>query len=90
LVHGVEVFDDGTSVEVDIRKGMMKPNKVYCLVDRVNKKIHLWTGQKADVRQRFIAALAASKLRTKYGLDYRVKPLNQGEETPLFLKIFDS
>jgi hypothetical protein len=86
MVYGLELLDDGTSLEVDLKKSMMKSDKVYCVVDKVNKKIHLWTGQKADVRQRFVAALTASKLRTRYGLDFRVKPLNQGEESPSFLR----
>lgn len=89
MVYGLELFDDGTALEVDIKRSMMKSDKVYCFVDEVTKRIHLWTGLKAGVRQRFVAALTASRLRTKYGLDYRVKPLNQGEESPSFLNSFD-
>jgi hypothetical protein len=88
MVLGLELRDDGTSHEVDLNKEDLKSHKVYCLIDRENKSIHLWTGRRANVRQRFIAALTASRIRTQFGLDFRVKPLLQGEEYPAFLDVF--
>ena len=86
--YGLEVCDDGTSFEVNLSKVKLKADKAYCLIDRKTKSIHLWTGHRADVRQRFVAALTASRIRTQFGLDFRVRPLVQGEETPAFLDVF--
>ena len=88
MMYGIEVSDDGTSFEVDLSKIKLKSDKAYCLIDRNTKSIHLWTGYRADVRQRFIAAFTASRIRTQFGLDFRVRPLIQGKESPAFLDVF--
>jgi hypothetical protein len=88
MVYGLEVRDDGTYFEIDLRKEELKSDKVYCLVNRESKSIRIWIGQRASVRQRFIAALTASKVRQEFGLDYRVRPIIQRDAYPSFLDAF--
>lgn len=88
MVYGLEMRDDGTYFEIDLRKEELKSDKVYCLVNRESKSIRIWIGQRASVRQRFIAALTASKVRKDFGIDYRVRPIIQRDAYPAFLDAF--
>jgi hypothetical protein len=88
MIYGLEVCDDGTYFEVDLKKEELRSDKVYCLVNRESKSIRIWIGKRASVRQRFVAALTASKVRSQLGLDFRVKPIIQRDTYPAFLDAF--
>ncbi len=77
---------DGTSAEVKLRKDDLSSESVFCVVDESTKSIYVWTGKKANVRMRFVGATAAQRIRSEYGNNYRVRPLDEGEEPPGFFE----
>jgi hypothetical protein len=80
-----EMFEDGTSQEVEVSRQTLCSEKVYCIVDDTNKNIYVWIGRNADTRKRFVGARTASQLRDQQGNGFRVRPEDEGEESNLFL-----
>ena len=88
MVYGLEVRDDGSYFEIDLKKEELKSDKVYCLVNQESRSIRIWIGRRASVRQRFIAAFTASNVRKRFGLDFRIRPIIQRDGYPPFLDAF--
>ena len=84
MVTGYEVSEDGTLQEVEMSKDDLDSTKVVCIVDDETKSIYLWKGSQAGVRKKFIGARVATNLRTEYGFNFKVRPLDEGEEPPTF------
>lgn len=84
MVIGYEVMEDGTLNEVEISKDDLASTLVVCVVDDDTKSIYLWKGSQAGVRRKFIGARVATNLRTEYGFNFKVRPLDEGEEPPTF------
>ncbi len=84
MVTGYEVSEDGTLQEVEMSKDDLESTKVICIVDDETKSIYLWKGTQAGVRKKFIGARVATNLRTEYGFNFKVRPLDEGEEEPTF------
>ncbi|MHA1903224.1 MAG: hypothetical protein ACXADL_01445 [Candidatus Thorarchaeota archaeon] len=84
MVIGYEVEEDGTLQEVELTKEDLSSTKVVCVVDDETKSIYLWKGTQAGVRRKFIGARVATNLRTEYGFQFKVRPLDEGEEPPTF------
>jgi len=84
MVVGYEVMEDGTLNEVELTKDDLTSTIVVCVVDDDTKSIYLWKGSQAGVRRKFIGARVATNLRTEYGFNFKVRPLDEGEEPPTF------
>ena len=80
-----EMNDDGTAQEVSVTRDTLHTDNVYCVVDDSSKSIFIWSGRNAGVRKRFVGASNASKIRSEQGYNYRVKPVDEGEETNDFI-----
>ncbi len=89
MVVGYEVLEDGTLNEVEITKDDLETTKVVCVVDDETKSIYLWKGTQAGIRRKFIGARVATNLRTEYGFQFKVRPLDEGEEPPTFFTALD-
>ncbi|MGY5857833.1 MAG: hypothetical protein RTU63_00575 [Candidatus Thorarchaeota archaeon] len=89
MVLGYEVMEDGTLNEVEITKDDLTSTIVVCVVDNDTKSIYLWKGSQAGVRRKFIGARVATNLRTEYGFNFKVRPLDEGEEPPTFFTALD-
>jgi hypothetical protein len=89
MVVGYEVLEDGTLNEVEISKDDLESTKVICVVDDETKSIYLWKGTQAGIRRKFIGARVATNLRTEYGFNFKVRPLDEGEEPPTFFTALD-
>ena len=84
MVVGYEVLEDGTLHEMELSKDGLDSTLVLCVVDDETKSIYLWKGSQAGVRVKFIGARVATNLRTEYGFNFKVRPLDEGEEPPTF------
>lgn len=84
-----EMYDDGTTKEVQCARNELSDDGVYCIVDDNSKSIFLWKGRNADVRRKFVGAQAASQIRSRHGNGYRVHPIDAGEEPSDFWDSFD-
>lgn len=89
MVVGYEVMEDGTLNEVELTKDDLTSTIVVCIVDDDTKSIYLWKGSQAGVRRKFIGARVATNLRTEYGFNFKVRPLDEGEEPPTFFTALD-
>jgi len=89
MVVGYEVLEDGTLNEVEISKNDLETTKVVCIVDDETKSIYLWKGTQAGIRRKFIGARVATNLRTEYAFNFKVRPLDEGEEPPTFFTALD-
>ncbi|TFF91636.1 hypothetical protein EU545_03415 [Candidatus Thorarchaeota archaeon] len=86
MVHGYEMLDDGSSREVNIGPEALESDKVYCVIDKDGKNVFLWHGKEAGVRRKFVGARNAASIRAEQGMDFRVRPVDQGHEPQSFLK----
>jgi hypothetical protein len=89
LVTGYQVEEDGTLQEVEISKADLDSGIVVCVVDDATKSIYLWKGSQAGIRRKFVGARVATNLRTEYGFNFKVRPLDEGEEPPTFWTALD-
>jgi hypothetical protein len=89
MVKGYEVSEDGTLREVELSKAGLDSGKVVCVVDDETKSIYLWKGSRADIRRKFVGARIATNLRTEYGFNFKVRPVEEGEEPPSFFTALD-
>ena len=85
-----QVNPDGHWDPVAFSKHDLKARQVYILVDEHRREIWIWIGQGADVKIRFISSTAATEIRRLYGLKYRVKTVDQGQESQIFLDCINS
>ena len=84
MVTGYEIFEDGTLKEAELTKETLDSTKVLCVVDDSSKSIYLWKGSQANIRRKFIGARVATNLRSEYGFNFKVRPVDEGEEPPTF------
>lgn len=89
MVTGYEVFEDGTLQEIELTKESLDSTKVLCVVDDSSKSIYLWKGGQANIRKKFIGARVATNLRSEYGFNFKVRPVDEGEEPPTFFTALD-
>ena len=82
-------MEDGTLTEVEASKEYLNSTIVVCVVDDETKSIYLWKGSQAGVRRKFIGARVATNLRTEYGFNFKVRPIDEGEEPPTFFTALD-
>ncbi len=66
-------------------KEILISERVLIIVDDEDRKIWLWKGNEAGVRNRFIAARQAQAVRSERGLVYKVLSIDEGEEPDPFL-----
>ncbi|MHA2134075.1 MAG: hypothetical protein ACXAEN_08605 [Candidatus Thorarchaeota archaeon] len=89
MVTGYEVSEDGTLQEMEMTKESLDSSKVVCIVDDETKSIYLWKGTQAGIRKKFIGARVATNLRSEYGFNFKVRPVDEGEEPPTFFTALD-
>ncbi len=87
MIVGFEIHPDGTHEEIEVSYNVLESTKAYCIVDERSQSIFLWKGKKTGVREKFVGAQVASRLRGQYGPQFKVRPLDEGEEPQTFLNI---
>lgn len=85
-----QVQDDGFFDPVQFRKENLRSTEVFIFVDEGRKELWIWIGDEADVRTRFISSTVASEIRGHYGMTFRIKSADQGEEPDDFWSCIDS
>ncbi len=85
-VHVVD--DQGEPHTADTTFSEFKQDLVYLVIDHDKRKIYVWKGPKAPVRQKFTSARAGSNLRMKLGMTYKIDSLDAGIEGRDFLALW--
>ncbi len=81
---------DGTNTELTTDgpiKDILKTDECYVILDDTVRKVFLWKGISSSVRSKFIGAKSSQEIRGLRGMHYAVVPLDEGDETDVFLKI---
>jgi len=60
---------------------------IFIIVDPLGKEIWMWIGENASIRKKFIATQNAPNIRDKYGIDFRIVTVDEGNEPPEFKEI---
>jgi hypothetical protein len=63
---------------------MLDSLSIYIIVDPIDKDIWIWNGNKAKVRLKFIASQKAPYIRDSYGIDFRIRSVDEGDEIQEF------
>ena len=86
------INDDGQETKIGDNVGLstLIQGHVFIAIDNNAKKIYIWKGHESPVRQKFISARTASKIRQSYGMVYKVESIDQGEEPADFIALMGS
>ncbi|NVM46046.1 MAG: hypothetical protein HWN79_14110 [Candidatus Lokiarchaeota archaeon] len=60
---------------------------IFIVVDPLNKEIWMWIGENASIRKKFIATQNVPNIRDKYGIDFKIVTVDEGNEPPKFKEI---
>jgi len=84
--EGAEVFHEIQVDDKEIRE-LLISNLIYIIVNRYNKQIWIWHGCNTNIRMKFIATQEAPKIRDKYGSDFKILAIDEGDESSEFKEI---
>jgi hypothetical protein len=79
-----EVFREIECIDGEIH-AIFDSSSIFIVVDPRGKEVWLWIGEKASIRKKFIATQSAPSIRDKYGIDFKIVTIDQGNE-PLEFK----
>ena len=68
---------------------LLDSNYIYIIVIPIDKDILIWQGTNATIRMKFIATQKAPQIRDKYGVDFKISAVEEGEESSGFKEILD-
>jgi hypothetical protein len=85
-----QVNSDGHWDPVAFSKRKLKAKEAFIIVDDESREIWIWLGKEVTVKTRFITSTAATEIRRHYGLTYRAKTADQGDEPQNFLDCINS
>ncbi|MHA1731649.1 MAG: hypothetical protein ACTSU5_06880 [Promethearchaeota archaeon] len=86
LVEGTGETKELKSEENDDKpiKELLDPGECYICVDDRARVVYLWKGENSRIRSKFIGAKKSQEVRGQVGLNYKVVPIDQGDEPPEF------
>ena len=72
--------------DISIRN-LLSNEKILLVVDHKNNRVWLWKGAKTTAKMKFISAQKVSFIRDKYGIDYSISSIDDGDEPSEFRKL---
>jgi hypothetical protein len=84
-----EENEDFTEIEeiiVPINE-LLDPSSILVVVDPLDKVIWIWEGKNAGIRKKFIATQKAPAIRDRYGIDFKIVAVDEGDEPYKFMDI---
>ena len=85
--EGIEGFNEVKVADKEIGE-LLNSSLIYIIVNRYNKEIMIWHGSNTNIRMKFIATQEAPKIRDKYGIDFKILAVDEGDESSEFKEIF--
>ena len=82
------VEESGELIPSKIDFDKLTNDTAVLILNDLDKVMWVWRGNDINVRKKFISARSASNLNMNKGLRYRIRHLEQGEETSEFLQLF--
>jgi hypothetical protein len=86
-----EEKEDFVAIEIEDKPihALLDSNYIYIIVVPIDKEIWIWHGSNATIRMKFIATQKAPKIRDKYGVDFKISAVEEGEESSGFKEIIE-
>ena len=82
-----QALPDGDHVEVSFKgQETLWNNKVFVIEAKESRRVFIWVGSKANVRDKFAASRIAEHLRRTVGMACRIVTEDEGNESNLFLE----
>ena len=72
---------EAIEIEVSPTHALLDSNYIYIIVDPIDKEIWIWEGTNATIRMKFIATQKAPQIRDKYGVDFKISAVDEGDES---------
>ena len=66
---------------------LLDSTSIFIIVDPVDKDIWIWHGEKTNIRSKFIATQNAPTIRDRYGVDFKIVAVDEGDEPSEFKEI---
>ncbi|MFX0073868.1 MAG: hypothetical protein ACFE96_00385 [Candidatus Hermodarchaeota archaeon] len=66
---------------------LLDSSSIVVIVDSLTKVIWIWEGKKAGVRKKFIATQNIPSIRDRYGIDFKITTVDEGDEPLEFMEI---
>jgi hypothetical protein len=82
----LEKFDEVDTTPSTSLKELLYHDLVLSFVDPEHKAVWVWKGRGATTRMKFLAAQLAPTIRDRYGIDYTIISIDDGEEPSEFKK----
>lgn len=88
-IYSVTTSGETTFVTAPTLKEALQSDQVLIIIDDDLKLIFLWKGKNSSVAKKFIGARLSQSVRGEKGLLYKVLPVDQEEEPPELLGIYE-
>ena len=75
-------------VEIPLGAANISTSGVYCFVDYDRKAIYLWYGRDSGFLRRYAGDGASFILRKRFGQDFRIETIKEGDEPSVFENLF--
>jgi hypothetical protein len=72
--------------DISIRN-LLSNEKIILVVDHKNNRVWLWKGAKTTAKMKFISAQKVSFIRDKYGIEYTITSIDEGDEPSEFKQL---
>ena len=84
-----EENEDFTAIELEESPihTLLDSNYIYIIVVPIDKDILIWHGSNATIRMKFIATQKVPHIRDKYGIDFKISVVDEGDESSKFKEI---
>jgi len=66
---------------------LLDSSSIFLIVDPIDKEIWIWNGKKAGIRKKFISSRDAPNIRDRYGVDFKIVAVDEGDEPSEFIEI---
>jgi hypothetical protein len=74
-------------ITVSLLYTLLDSKFIFLIVDPIDKEIWIWHGRNATIRMKFIATQRAPEVRDRYGVDFGISAVDEGDESPKFKEI---
>jgi hypothetical protein len=79
-----EIEEEGVLI-----KDLLDSSSIIIIVDSIDKAIWLWEGKNSGIRKKFIATQNAPDIRDRYGVDFKIITVDEGDEPREFMEIIE-
>jgi hypothetical protein len=85
----MEKFEEVAITDESTIRDLLDSTKILLFVDHKNNRIWIWEGKKTTAKMKFISAQRAPYIRDKFGFNYNITSIDDGDETSEFKNLLE-